>query len=71
MPTRSSHVSWMTIHVPSVPVREVSMCVFLQSDAVVSIFFAAHLVRLLFKGGYYSRVVFISLESPQASPMAG
>ena len=53
MPTRSSHVSWMTIHVPSVPVRKVSMCVFLQSDTAITIFCGAHLVQLVFKGGYY------------------
>ena len=59
MPTRSSHVSWMTIHVPSVPVREMSMCVFLQSDTVITIFlwctFGAATIQgwLLFEGGVY------------------
>ena len=33
--------------------------VYLQSDAVASIYFAAHFVRLLFKGGYYSRAATI------------
>ena len=28
-------------------------------------YFAAHFVQLLFKGGYYSRAAFISLESPE------
>ena len=27
MPPRSSHVSWMTVHVPCVPVREVSTAI--------------------------------------------
>ena len=58
MPPRSSHVSWMTIHVPSVPVREVSMCVFLRSDTPVGawllFFFLLHVWC-----GYYSRVATI------------
>ena len=45
--------------------------VFLRSDAAATIVFAARfcaatiLGRLLFEDGYYSRVAFISLESPQ------
>ena len=45
MPPRSSHVSWMTIHVPSVhvPVRKVS--------TAITIFFVVHVWC-----GYYLRV---------------
>ena len=43
--------------------------VFLQSDA--TFYFTARFVQLLFKGVYYSRVAFISLESPETSTMAG
>ena len=50
MPPRSSHV----LDDYTCPVREVSMCVFLQSDTTITIFFCgSHLVRLLFKGGCY------------------
>ena len=45
--------------------------VFLQSDATATIYFAARFVRLLFEGGYYSRVAFISLESLETSTTAG
>ena len=45
--------------------------VFLRSDATVTIYFAAHFVQLLFEGGYYSRAVFISLQSPEISKTAG
>ena len=44
--------------------------VFLQSDTVATIYFAAHFVWLLFKGGYYSRVAFISLETLETSTTA-
>ena len=58
MPPRSSHVSWVTIHAPSVPVREVSMCVFLQSDRLLFFFcctFGAATIQgwLLFEGDVY------------------
>ena len=38
---------------------------------MATIYFAAHFVRLLFEGGYYSRVVFIFLESLETSTMVG
>ena len=46
---------------------------FLESDTAATIFFTAHCCAatiqgwLLFKGGYYSRAAFISLESLQTS----
>ena len=45
--------------------------VFLQSDATASVYFAACFVQLLFKGGYYLWVAFISLESLETSTTAG
>ena len=44
--------------------------IFLRSDAVATIYFAARFVRLLFEGGYYLRATFISLESSETSTMA-
>ena len=45
--------------------------VFLRSDTAATIYFTACFVRLLFEGDYYSRAAFISLESLEASTMAG
>ena len=45
----------------------VNSTVFLQSDAVATIYFAGRFVWLLLEGGYYSRAAFISLESPETS----
>ena len=44
--------------------------IFLRSDAAATIYFAAHFVRLLFEGGYYSRAASISLESLETSTKA-
>ena len=48
-----------------------SITVFLQSDAVPTIFSAACFCEATFESGYYSRVTFISLESLQTSTTAG
>ena len=45
--------------------------VFLRSDAAATIFSLHVLVQLLFNGGCYSSVAFISIESPQTSTTAG
>ena len=44
-----------------------SSTVFLRSDAVTTIYFAACFVRLLFESSNYSRAAFISLESPETA----